>query len=158
MAVNKVKYGSTTLIDLTDADDVSASDIPEGVKVYGASGNLITGTKASGGGGGLQAYQGYDYVRASSYTATDVTITVAEAGTYKCSWMGWRNTTSGTSGSQLYKNGSAVGSAHTTFTSSYGQYCEETLTFAKNDVLVVRARARNSSYYMYVGNLIIEKQ
>lgn len=105
----------------------------------------------------VQAYQGMDYARASSYTATDVTLTVKKSGTYKVAWMGYRNTTSGTSGSQLYVNGSAKGSAHTSFTSNYGQYCEETLTLNAGDVLVVRARARSSSYYMYVGNLIIEQ-
>lgn len=31
------------------------------------------------------------------------------------------------------------------------------LTLNAGDVLVVRARARSSSYYMYVGNLIIEQ-
>lgn len=112
-----------------------------------------------GSGKNVQGYHGMDYVTATSYTATDVTLTVAKTGTYKVSWMGFRNTTSGTSGSQLYIDGSAYGSAHTTFTRSYGQ--EVTLTnvsLSAGDVLVVRARARSTSYYMYVGNLIIEEQ
>lgn len=106
----------------------------------------------------VQAYMGMDYVRASSYTATDVTLTVAKSGTYNISWMGFRNTTSGTSGRQLYVNGTSRGSAQTTFTSSYGQ-CPKLTNISLNagDVLVVRARSRNSSYYMYVGNLIIEQ-
>ena len=80
----------------------------------------------------VQAYMGMDYVRASSYTATDVTLTVAKSGTYNISWMG--------------------------LTSSYGQ-CPELTNISLNagDVLVVRARSRNSSYYMYVGNLIIKQ-
>ena len=41
----------------------------------------------------------------------------------------------------------------------YGQYCEETnVQLDEGDVIVIRARARSSSYYMYVGNLIIEEQ
>lgn len=105
----------------------------------------------------VQAYLGYATVSATSYTATAVTLTVQKTGTYKVSWMGWRNTNSGTSGSQLYKNGSAVGSANTTFQNTYGQ--SVTLTnqsFNKGDVLVVRARSRSTSYVMGVGNLIIE--
>lgn len=106
----------------------------------------------------VQAYLGYATVSATSYTATAVTLTVQKTGTYKVSWMGWRNTNSGTSGSQLYKNGSAVGSANTTFQNTYGQ--SVTLTnqsFNKGDVLVVRARSRSTSYVMGVGNLIIEE-
>ena len=113
---------------------------------------------SGGGGKNVQAYMGMDYVNATSYTATDVTLKVAKSGTYKVSWMGFRNTTSGTNGSQVYVNGTAKGSAHTSFTRNYGQYCEESLSLNANDVIVVRARSRNTSYYMYVGNLIIEEQ
>lgn len=154
----KTGGGTATFTDVTDTT-ASASDVAQGKYFYAANGTRTQGTSSGGGGGGMnvQAYHGMDYARATSYTATDVTLTVAVTGTYKVSWMGWRNTNSGTNGSQLYKNGSAVGSAHTTFTSTYGQYCEETLSFNAGDVLVVRARARSTSYYMYVGNLIIEQ-
>lgn len=106
----------------------------------------------------VQAYIGYDAVNASSYTATDVTLTVAKTGTYTVSWMGYRNTTSGTSGSQLYVNGTARGSAQTSFVNNYGQSVVLTgQSLNEGDVLVVRARSRNTSYYMGVGNLIIEQ-
>lgn len=114
---------------------------------------------SGGSGKNVQAYIGDDYVTTTSYTATDVTITVAKAGTYTISWTGTRNTSSGTSGSQLYKNGTAVGTATTTFTRTYWQ--RVTLTnqsLNAGDVLVVRARARSTSYSMTVGNLIIEEQ
>lgn len=106
----------------------------------------------------VQDYMGMDYTTATSYTATDVTLTCSKTGTYNVSWMGFRNTTSGTSGSQLYVNGTARGSAYTTFTRSYGQEVTiNNVSLSEGDVLVVRARARSSSYYMYVGNLIIEE-
>ena len=112
----------------------------------------------SGGGMNIQAYTGTDYVRASSYTATDVTLTVKTSGIYTISWIGWRSTSSGTSGTELYINGSMYGSAHTTFTGTYGQYVEVTgVELDAGDVLTIRARARSSSYYMYVGNLVIEQ-
>lgn len=108
----------------------------------------------------VQAYSGYDTVSTTSYTATDVTITVAKTGTYNVSWDGWRNTSSGTSGSQLYRtrNGtsSAVGSASTTFLNTYGHHVSLTgQSFQEGDVLTVRARARSTSYVMGVGNLVI---
>lgn len=107
----------------------------------------------------VQAYIGTAETNATTYTATTVTLTVAKTGTYDISWTGCRNTTSGTSGSQLYKNDNAVGTATTTFTRSYWQHVKLTnQSLTAGDVLVVRARARNASYYMEVGNLIIEEQ
>lgn len=103
-------------------------------------------------------YAGYDYVASTSYTATDVTCTVEATGTYDVSWMGWRTSTSGTSGSQLYINGTAYSTARTTFTGSYGQSVVLTgVSLSAGDVLVVRARSRSTSYYMYVGNLIVQQ-
>lgn len=159
MARNVVIFGGQTLIDLTPTT-ATETDVAQGKVFFKADGTQATGT-ASGGGStkNVQVYSGWDYVRASSYTATDVTITVSKTGTYKVSWMGFRNTTSGTSGSQLYINGSSHGSATTSFTSSYGQHVTlNNVSLDEGDVLVVRARARNSSYYMYVGNLIIEER
>ena len=139
-------------------DDVGSQTYTQN-GTYDVTGLATAVVNVSGGGGkNIQAYMGMDYVNATSYTATDVTLKVAKSGTYKVSWMGFRNTTSGTNGSQIYVNGTAKGSAHTSFTRNYGQYCEESLSLNANDVLVVRARSRSASYYMYVGNLIIEEQ
>lgn len=139
-------------------DDVGSQTYTQN-GTYDVTGLATAVVNVSGGGGkNIQAYMGMDYANATSYTATDVTLKVAKSGTYKVSWMGFRNTTSGTNGSQIYVNGTAKGSAHTSFTRNYGQYCEESLSLNANDVLVVRARSRSASYYMYVGNLIIEEQ
>ena len=143
---------------------VSASELVSGSETKTANGtydvtnlaSLVVNVSSGGSSMNIQAYAGYDTVNVNTYTDTDVTLTVAKSGTYTISWMGWRNTTSGTSGSQLYKNGTAVGTANTSFLNSYGQ--SVTLTgqsLNQGDVLVVRARARNASYYMGVGNLII---
>lgn len=107
----------------------------------------------------VQHYIGYDETNATSYTATDVSLTVAKTGTYKVSWVGWRSTGSGTSGSQLYIGDTAYGSANTTFTRSYGQNIVlNNVSLTQGQTITVRARARGSSYYMCVGNLIIEEQ
>lgn len=154
-AVTLPKTGGGTA---TFYDDVGSQTYTQN-GTYDVTGLATAVVNVSGGGGkNIQAYMGMDYANATSYTATDVTLKVAKSGTYKVSWMGFRNTTSGTNGSQIYVNGTAKGSAHTSFTRNYGQYCEESLSLNANDVLVVRARARSASYYMYVGNLIIEEQ
>lgn len=144
---------------------VSASELVSGSETKTANGtydvtnlaSLVVNVSGSTG-KNVQAYRGYDTVSSQTYIATDVTITVAKTGTYNVSWMGFRNTTSGTSGSQLYKNGTAVGTASTTFVNSYGQSVSlSNQSFNQGDVLVVRARSRNTSYVMGVGNLIIEE-
>ena len=117
----------------------------------------------SGGGSSknIQYVMGRYEVASNAYTATDLSIKVSKAGTYKCYWVMDRNTTSGTSGSQLYKGNTALGSAHTSWTNTNNtrvQQCEETLTFALNDQITVRARARSASYYAGVTNFVIVEQ
>lgn len=156
---NKVTLDGTTLMDISDTTAV-ASDVAQGKYFYTASGAKTEGT-ASGGGSSknVQAYLGYDEVNSGSYIATDVSLTVAKTGTYKVSWMGFRNTTSGTSGSQLYIGSTAHGTANTTFVRNYGQSVVlNNVSLTKDQVITVYARSRNASYYMGVGNLIIEEQ
>lgn len=116
----------------------------------------------SGGGGStknIQAYMGYATVTSTSYTATAVSLTVAKTGSYKVSWMGYRNTNSGTNGSQLYIGTTAYGSAQTTFVNTYGQSVTlSNVSLTQGQTITVRARARSTSYVMGVGNLIIEEQ
>lgn len=156
----------TQTIKAVTTTNLSASNIKNGVTVeVGDSSDpdrvlSVTGTYSGGGSSkNVQAYEGYDETNTTDYTATDVSITVSKAGTYKCAWMGIRNTTSGTSGSRLYVNGTAVGSAHTSgWIRSYGQYATETLSLNANDVVTIYGRARASNYWMVVGNLILEEQ
>lgn len=137
-------------------DTVKANRLLKGYTAHDASGNAITGTYEGGSEMNIQVYNGYDYVTSTSYTATDVTLKVAATGTYTITWVGWRSSNSGTSGSQLYKNGTAVGTAVTSFTGTYGQVVTLTnQSLNEGDVLVVYARSRGSTYYMYVANLMI---
>lgn len=47
MAVNKVVYAGTTLVDLT-SDTVTPETLAEGVTAHDASGSIITGTMTAG--------------------------------------------------------------------------------------------------------------
>lgn len=120
---------------------------------------MPTGDVPTSSGKEILVYSGYDETNSTSYAATDVSITVKKAGTYKLSWTGLRNTTNGTSGSRLYVDETAAGSAHTSgWIRGYGQYCEETLTLSANATVTVYARSRSANYYMVVGNLIAVEQ
>lgn len=138
--------------------------IPSGSQTISANGTYDITSKASvvvdvptSGGGGLntQMWMGNDYVAVTSYTATDATLTIAKTGTYTVTWTGWRNNSGNTAGSRLYINDEAYGSAVTTFTGTYGQVVTLTdVELSEGDVIEVRARARSTSYRMYVSNLI----
>lgn len=82
-------------------------------------------------------------------------ITVAKSGKYDVYWGGFRSSTSGTSGSQLYKNNTAYGTENTTF-SNHGQSVHlSNVSLNQGDVIQVYARSRGTNYYMYVSNLTI---
>ena len=106
----------------------------------------------------VQAYMGYDTVTATSYTATAVFIMVAKTGQYNISWMAYRNRNANTHGTQIYKNGTAIGTAVTTWLNTYGQsnfLASQSLT--EGDVIRIYARSSNTSYVTGVGNLIIQE-
>ena len=124
-----------------------------------ADGYSSVTVNVSGSSKNIQTYSGYGEVNTTDYSATSVSLTVAKTGTYKCSWIGFRNTTGGTNGTRLYVNDVAKGSAHTSgWIRSYAQYCEETLTLNKDDVVTVYGKVRGTTYWVVAGNLIIQEQ
>lgn len=144
---------------------VAASELVSGTKSITENGTGIDVTDyasvdvavpTGGSSMNVQVADGVNRVATTSYTAVSgQSITVAETGTYDVYWTGFRSSTSGTNGSQLYIGNTAYGSAQTTFT-NHGQAIKLTgVQLTKNQVVTVRARARGTSYYMYVGNLTI---
>lgn len=104
----------------------------------------------------VQVAAGVNRVNTTNYTAVSgQTLTVSKAGTYDIYWSGYRSSTSGTNDSQLFINNSSYGSAQTTFSNNGQAVHLSNVTLAKDDVIAVRARARGTSYYMYVSNLTI---
>lgn len=105
----------------------------------------------------VQIAQGVNRVNTTSYSAVSgQTITVSTTGTYDVYWTGFRSSTSGTSGSCLYVNGTAHSSGNQTTFSNHGQSIKLTgVSLTQGDVLTVRAVSRGTQYYMYVGNLTI---
>ena len=91
MAVSKVVYGDTVLIDLTE-DTVTPSTLASGVTAHAADGNQITGTSSSGGTGQSKTVtpstsaqvvspdSGYDFLSQVTVAAIPYTETQNAAG------------------------------------------------------------------------------
>lgn len=104
----------------------------------------------------VQVAAGVDRVATTSYTAINgQTLTVAKTGTYDVYWVGYRSSTSGTNGTQLYIGNSAYGSAQTTFTNNGQAVHLSGVSLTQGQTVTLRGRARSTSYYMYGGNLTI---
>ena len=146
----------TSKATITPGASAQYLNIPTG---YNGTAQYYTISAASGGGGkNWQIAQTTN--RASSSTATTVSnlsITVNTTGTYNVYWAGFRSSTSGTSGAQLFINDSAYGSENTTFTNHIQSVKLTGVSLTEDDVLTIKARSRGSNYYMYVTNLVIEQ-
>lgn len=146
---------------------VSASELVSGSETKNQNGTydvtnlaqLVVDVPTSGGSSkNIQTYIGYKTVNQTSYTATGVSITVEESGTYTVSWIAYRNRNSGTFGSQLFINNSAYGSANTTWVNTYGQSVTlSNVSLTKGQTVEIHARSGNTSYVIGVGNLIIQQ-
>lgn len=160
--LSSVQVNAVTTTNLTAANIKSGVVVKIGDSTDDDCVASITGSYEGSSGKNIQYATGRSEVSSASYIATDLSIQVSKAGTYKCYWSMDRNTTSGTTGSQLYKGSTALGSAHTSWTynnnNRNGMNCEETLTFAKNDTITVRARSRSTSYICGVMNFFIVEQ
>ena len=113
---------------------------------------------SSGSGKNAQIDPGVKRTSSTTYTDVGFSITVAKTGTYDVYWTGYRSSTGGTNGVRLYINDAAYGNAVTTFDSSYANGQSGHLSnvpLSEGDVITLRARARSSSYYMYVMNFCI---
>ena len=112
MAVSKVNYGSTTLIDLT-ADTVTADKLLAGYTAHGADGEAITGTYQDGPGSGIQAQH---------ITSADDAITISGTGTVKVWGYGHK------SGGYMGTTYSFVGDGY--YSGSYGMPSKKSATFS----------------------------
>lgn len=157
IAASQYLDGAQTIKAVTH--NLNASNIKSGVtlKIGDSSDDdcvaSVTGTYA---GKNVQIAAGVNRATTSTLAAVSgQSITVAKTGTYDIYWGGFRSSTSGTSGSQLYKNNAAYGTENTTF-SNHGQSVHlSNVSLNQGDVIQVYARSRGTNYYMYVSNLTI---
>lgn len=142
---------------------VSASELVSGNLPITSNGNNIDVTNyatvsvnVAGQSKNVQIASGVNRVATTSYTAVSgQSLTVAKTGIYNVYWSGYRSSTSGTNGSQLYIGNTAYGNAQTTFSNNGQSVHLSNVSLTQNQTITVRARSRNTSSYMYVANLTI---
>ena len=143
---------------MTAAELVSGSETKKQNGTYDVT-NLQTLVVNVPAGKNAQIANGFNRVAATAYTAvTGQSITVSKSGTYDVYWVGYRSSTSGTNGSQLYIGNTAYGTASTSFDGTYTNWQMVHLSgvsLTANQTITVRARSRGTSYYMYIANLTI---
>lgn len=146
---------------------VSASELVSGSETKTANGtydvtnlaSLVVNVSGSTG-KNTQVAHGTKRIAATAYTDVGYEITVAKTGTYNAYWAGWRSSTSGTNGAQLYVNGTASGNAVTTFDATWTNVqngSRTSVSLTQGDKVTLRARSRGTSYYMYIFFLSIEE-
>lgn len=156
-------YGYVSSITKTGtAVSVSASELVSGNKAITSNGNNIDVTEYAtvsvnvSGGGSMNTQVAQSTSRASTTSYTNlVSLTCSKAGTYDVYWTGFRSSTSGTWGSQLYLGGTAYGTAQATFSNHIQNVHLTGVTISANQSVAVYARSRGSNYYAYVSNLVI---
>lgn len=149
---------AVTLSNLTAANIKSGVTVTVGDSTDSDCVASVTGTYSGGSSKNMQAYIGYDTRKATTYGATNVTLTVAKTGTYTISWCAWRSSSSGTMGTNLHI-GSTAGTDNQTFTGTYGQCITLTgQSLTQGTVLTLYATSGSNSRSIYVGNLIIEEE
>ena len=159
LTVPKSTSGTAKFTDVSPTTISSDSEVASGKIYFKSDGTQSTGTNSGGGGTSMNVQIDNTTHRISSttYVDTEATLTVSVAGTYDIYWSAFRSSTSsGTNGTQLYKNGNTQGSAYTSWTNSYAQIPKlSNVSLAKDDVLTVYARSSSNSRYVCVSNLTI---
>ena len=146
--------GTARFTDVTPTT-ATASDVASGKIFYTADGTQTTGTASGGGGKNAQTIQSTSRTTSTSYTKLCGDITVAKTGTYDVYWTGFRSSTSGTWGTQLYIGSTAYGTAQTTYSNHVQTVHLSNVSLTADQKVSVYGRSRGSNYYAYVGMLTI---
>ena len=147
-----------TGVSVSAAELVSGSETKTANGTYDVTNLAELIVNVSGGGGtskNAQAVQSTTRTTSTAYTKLCGDITVAKTGTYDVYWAGFRSSTSGTWGTQLYIDGTAYGTTQATFSNHCQNVHLSNVSLTANQKVSVYGRSRGSNYYAYVGQLTI---
>lgn len=89
----------------------------------------------------------------SNITATGIKIVVPKTGTYRFKFACGRTNITGDWTTQLYKNGSAISGAVSTW-SNYEGYCIADVSCDSEDEIEIYAQSRGTNYRNIIGQLV----
>ena len=89
----------------------------------------------------------------SNITATGIKIVVPKTGTYRFKFACGRTNVTGDWTTQLYKNGSAISGAVSTW-SNYEGYCIADVQCTSGDEIEIYAKSRGANYRNIIGQLV----
>ena len=89
----------------------------------------------------------------SKITATGIKIVVPKTGTYRFKFACGRTNLTGDWTTQLYKNGSAISGAVSTW-SNYEGYCIADVSCDSGDEIEIYAQSRGANYRNIIGQLV----
>ena len=89
----------------------------------------------------------------SNITATGIKIVVPKTGTYRFKFACGRTNITGDWKTQLYKNGSAISGAVSTW-SNYEGYCIADVSCDSGDEIEIYAQSRGTNYRNIIGQLV----
>ena len=89
----------------------------------------------------------------SNITATGIKIVVPKTGTYRFKFACGRTNITGDWTTQLYKNGSAISGAVSTW-SNYEGYCIADVSCDSEDEIEIYAQSRGANYRNIIGQLV----
>ena len=129
---------------------------------YSESGKAYSPVTVNVSGGGssknTQVAQSTNRISSTSMSAiSNMSITVAETGTYDIYYSAFRSSTSGTWSTQIYIAGSAYGSAQSTWSNHIQNVHLSNVSLTKNQTVQLYGIARGSNYYLYGGTLTIQQ-
>ena len=145
---------------------VSASELVSGSETKTENGTydvtnlaeLVVSVSGGGTSKNTQVVQGTTRTNSSSMTAVGSELTVSKTGTYDIYWSGFRSNTSSsyTWATQLYIDGTAHGTANTTWSNNVQNNHLTSVSLTANQKLRVYGRnTRGTSYYIYAPMLLI---
>lgn len=155
--------GSTktgTAVTVSASELVSGSQNITSNNTYDVTNLASVVVNVAASGKNTQVAHGTKRIAATAYTDVGYEITVAKTGTYNVHWVGWRSSTSGTNGAQLYVNGQESGNAVTSFDATWTNVqngSRTSVSLTQGDKVTLSARSRGTSYYMYIFYLSIEE-
>lgn len=138
----------------SDADlTVAMQSLIDGYGQGGSSGGGLPDTVEAGDTPIIASNVTVKTIADSNITATGIKIVVPKTGTYRFKFACGRTNITGDWTTQLYKNGSAISGAVSTW-SNYEGYCIADVSCDSGDEIEIYAQSRGENYRNIIGQLV----